>query len=117
MSVGGTVIETVTSGDLVWINTKEKPEYRSECAICVENTPEARAVSKGDIVWWQGALAFWTPKDRQGKRVGPVEVKLKRRGFSGVSRPVPKACSHFDASEYENTLCDRCGFLQREHTT
>lgn len=90
MSVGGTVIETVISGDCVWINTKEKPEYRSECAIYVDNTPEARAVSEGDTVWWQGGFAFWTPKNKHGKRVGPVEVKLKRRGASGISRPYTK---------------------------
>jgi hypothetical protein len=87
MSVGGTVIETIVTGDLVWINTKEKPEYRSECAIYVENTPEARSVSEGDIVWWQGQWAMWTPKDSTGRTIGPVEVKLKRRGFSGVARP------------------------------
>jgi hypothetical protein len=24
-------------------------------------------------------------------------------------------CAHFDASDYENTLCANCGHLQREH--
>ena len=90
MSCGGTVIETIILPDKVWINTKEKPEYRSDCAIYVENTPEARCVSEGDSVWWQGAFAYWTAKNQQGHRVGSVEVKLKRRGFSGVSRPQPQ---------------------------
>ncbi len=91
MSVGGTVVDTVTVGDRVWIDTKEKLTYQSSCAIYVENTPAARAVSAGDIVWWQGSIAYWTPKDRRGKTIGPVEVKLKRRGYSGASRPEPKA--------------------------
>jgi len=71
----------------VWINTKEKPEYHSECAIYVERTPAALAVSEGDIVWWQGAYAMWTPKNQHGKTYTKTDMKLKRIGFSGVSRP------------------------------
>lgn len=87
--VGGTVIETLVVGDRVWIDCKESPKRSTTCAIYVENTAEARSVSEGDIIWWQGGVAYWTAKDRHGKTVGKVEVKLKRRGFSGVKRPKP----------------------------
>jgi hypothetical protein len=99
MSVGGTVIETIITGDLVWINTKESPKYRSECAIYVENTPEARSVSEGDIIWWQGNIAYWTAKDRHGRTVGRKEVELKRRGFSGVARPQPIVLTTHETQE------------------
>lgn len=93
MSCGGIVIETIAVKNRIWINTKEKEYYRTECAIYVEDTPEARCVSKGDTVWWQGDKAYWTPKDKNGN---PIERKdgkyvanvvLKRIGFSGVKRP------------------------------
>lgn len=94
MSCGGIVTETIILKDKVWINTKEKEYHHTECAIYVEDSPEARCVSKGDTVWWQSDKAYWTPKDSNGK---PIERKdgkcnvanivLKRRGFSGVKRP------------------------------
>lgn len=97
MSVGGTVIETIILPDKVWIDTKEKPHYNSTCAIYVENTPEARCVAVGDTVWWQGNQAFWTPKangnpiERKDGKCNVANVVLKRRGFSGVSRPKPQS--------------------------
>ncbi len=84
MSVGGKVIETIDIGNRVWINTQENPS--ESCAIFVERTSQSLCISEGDSVWWQGSYAYWTPKNRQGKRVGSVEVRLKRIGFSGVSR-------------------------------
>lgn len=87
MSVGGKVTEVIDAGDRVWVNTVESDHHHTACAIYVERTPEALAVSQGDIVWWQGGRAFWTAKDRNGKTVGKPEVVLKRIGYSGVSRP------------------------------
>lgn len=87
--VGGTVIETMVVGDRVWIDCKEHPRRSTTCAIYVDNTAEARSVSEGDMIWWQGGYAYWTAKNRNGKTVGKVEVKLKRRGYSGVNRPEP----------------------------
>lgn len=116
MSCGGTVIETIIIGERVWINTREKPTYRDTTAIYVENTREARAVMIGDLLWWQGGVAYWTPKDGE-RHVGPIEVKLKRRGCSGVSRPtaIYVPCQHFEASDYENTMCERCHCLEKDH--
>lgn len=81
MSVGGKVIETIVLDDRVWVNTRE-PQSGDECAIYVERTPAARAVSDGDSVWWQGAWAFWTPQNRAFE-----DRRLKRIGYSGVARP------------------------------
>jgi hypothetical protein len=81
--VGGKVIETIDTGDKVWINCRGTGcEKNNECAIYVERTPEARSVSLGDSIWWQGRHAFWTPKGRHFE-----DRKLIRWGFSGVSRP------------------------------
>ncbi len=101
MSVGGTVVETIVvtahgkKPTTVWIDTREKPHYLSTTAIYVEDSPEARCVDVGDTVWWQGNVAYWTPKDKRGepieradKKLNVANVPLKRRGFSGVSRPV-----------------------------
>lgn len=94
MSIGGTVTETIILPDKIWINTKEKEHYRSECAIYVEDSPAARCVSKGDTVWWQGNTAYWTPKNKNGQPIerkdgkcSVSDIKLKRQGFSGVKRP------------------------------
>ena len=86
--VGGRVVETIILDDKVWINTTDG---RDECAIYVEKTPEARTASRGDKLWWQGGVAFWTPTDSDDLKgediTGPVEVELKRIGYSGVPRP------------------------------
>jgi hypothetical protein len=47
--VGGEVVETIVLDDKVWINCID--DSNSTCAIYVENTAKARAVSIGDKVW------------------------------------------------------------------
>ena len=71
---GNEVLETIDCGDKIWINTQEKLQ---STAIYVERTPESRSVSPGDLVWWLGVKAFWTPRvesfrDRPMNRVGVV---------------------------------------------
>lgn len=85
--VGGKVIETIDTGDRVWINCRGTgSERRNECAIYVERTAASRAVSVGDSIWWQSSWAFWTPKGH------PFEDrKLIRIGCSGVARPTATA--------------------------
>lgn len=95
--VGGTVIETIVLPEKVWVNCDEARSYEAEggwvtipsreCAIYVERTPESRSISEGDSLWWQGGWAMWTPRNRAFE-----DRKLKRIGYSGVSRPggVPK---------------------------
>lgn len=82
MSVGGNVIETIPVGDRVWINTRER-QSGHECAIFVEATNESRSVSPGDMLWWQGSVAYWTPANKAF-----IERRLQRIGYSGVKRPL-----------------------------
>lgn len=88
MSVGGTVLETIVLEDRVWIDTNDRPPGRkpNRCAIYVEKTPAARAITPGDTVWWQGRWAFWTPRSL-GDPPPFIERKLARIGASGVERP------------------------------
>lgn len=81
MSVGGKVVEIIVCPDRVWVNTRERPEHRSTCAVYVERTPEALSISEGDTLWWQGRHAMWTPKSGAFH-----DRKLNRIGFSGISR-------------------------------
>jgi uncharacterized protein YraI len=87
MSVGGKVCEVIDTGKRIWVNTREWEGSSQSCAIYVERTAEARTISVGDTVWWQGEYARWTPKNRSGNSIGPSDIKIPRIGFSGVSRP------------------------------
>lgn len=96
--IGGTVIETIVLPEKVWINTKEDTST-STCAIYVENSAKSRSVSEGDSVWWQSDTAYWTPACMRTKQCDhdhhvsckkagvDYDIKLRRIGFSGVSRP------------------------------
>ncbi len=37
------------------------------------------------------------------------------KAIADGKRGIP--CDGFEASDYENTMCDRCGLLQRDHKT
>jgi CxxC motif-containing protein (DUF1111 family) len=54
MSIGGKVIETIDTGDKVWVNTNDK---HSECAVYVERNAKSRSISEGDMLWWQAGCA------------------------------------------------------------
>lgn len=85
--IGGNVIETIVLPDKVWVNCRER-NSTTECAIYVERTDRARAISDGDIVWWQAGNAYWTPQPQIGKRQGKdFDIVLRRIGSSGVQRP------------------------------
>ena len=78
--IGGTVIETIVYDGLVWINVKDDNDW---CAINVEACDKARCVSEGDIVWWQGGFAYWSPRCVDGTGTHT----LKKVGNSGAPRP------------------------------
>lgn len=80
MSVGGKVIDIVRDTETVWINTDDGYE---KCAIYVNRDSNSERVTIGDIVWWQGRIAYWTTADR----ISEVETELTRHGYSGVKRP------------------------------
>ena len=81
--VGGTVIETLITPDMVWINTKNKFDT---LAIFVKKTALSCSVSEGDDIWRQGRHAMWTPNDKNGRQIDSklVDVKLERIGYSGA---------------------------------
>lgn len=90
--VGGTVVEAipceVDGQSRVWINVRDPREH--ECAIYVKGTPQARSVSPGDLIWWQGPWAMWTPRTSSG--TSPFsDHRLSRIGCSGVGRPERRA--------------------------
>jgi hypothetical protein len=66
VSVGGRVAYTKDLGPCIEIVTWEIDSPRGEfTAIQVEkNILIKRYMQPGDIVWWQGRKAYWTPKDR-----------------------------------------------------
>jgi hypothetical protein len=84
----GIVVETIDTGKMVWINTREKPQFGEYCAIYVERTAQSRCVSEGDTIEWKdGEYAAWTPRDRFGRIYSETEVKLKITGFAVAERP------------------------------
>jgi len=80
MSVGGKVTEVIVLDDVVYIDTID---HKEECAIYVKRNQDSEAIMPGDVVWWQGRIAYWTTADR----TSVVEKPLTRHGFSGVTRP------------------------------
>lgn len=83
--IGGIVIETILTDPLMWISCKDK-DTGDEAAIFVEATAEARCVSEGDSIWWEGGFCYWTPRMRTLR--GPRDVKLVKVGSSGkLTRP------------------------------
>jgi hypothetical protein len=102
--VGGTVIEVVDLATKVYVNCADKPRGRKnadECAIYVDRTPEAEKIEIGDAVWWQSKFAYWTPcrnivssderTRRRFKSGVDYDIKIPRRGYSGVSHPSRKS--------------------------
>jgi hypothetical protein len=91
--IGGKVVETIVDGDRVWINCQEfrgGETYNTFCAIYVKSTAQARSVSEGDIIWWQGDRAMWTAKNSYGKTIGKPDTILKRIGYSGAKKPTKR---------------------------
>lgn len=89
--VGGIVIEVVDSTDgRVYVRCRDT-RYSDECAIYVQDGPEAQAIELGDSLWWQCGIAYWTPKGDRGIFTGMQDVKLKKVGYSGSTfRPEPR---------------------------
>lgn len=90
--IGGNVIEIIDlpEKDKIWINCKEIP-YNGECAIYLKRNETSLKISNGDMIWWQGNFAYWTPKSYTKKETSKCsidyEIKIERIGCSGVSRP------------------------------
>lgn len=77
---GGTVIETNGDYDHIEIVVEDDGE---KLAIKVEVSEEARSISEGDSVWWQGRKAYWSPKSRKREYFDKVQdIALRRIGYS-----------------------------------
>ena len=96
--VGGTVIEVVDLATKVYLNCADRPYSKiEECAIYVEKNAQSEQIEIGDAVWWQGGYAMWTPKgnrvsgevaEKRGLKCGKdYDIKIPRRGYSGVNHP------------------------------
>ena len=94
---GGTVIETNGDYDHIEIIVRGTGcEESDTLAIKVEVTTEARCISEGDTVWWQGRIAYWTACNRDGKyNKGTKDVEISRIGYSYT----PKVHSQNDQGE------------------
>jgi hypothetical protein len=82
--VGGIVIETLDTGDRLWINVRVSGPGYAECAIYVERTDASRSVSVGDRVRWEAGRAYWTPKGAPFR-----DWTFVRVGPAGADRPAP----------------------------
>ena len=97
--VGGTVEEVIPCAEgTIWVGcveTRPNPPARrpDRCAIYVEATDTAMRIAPGDIVWWQGQDAMWTPAKNRKRpeaelRCGKdFDIRIPRSGYSGVPRP------------------------------
>lgn len=80
MSVGGTIVDLVpVAPDKVWVNTYDG---KALCAVYVN--PLTEQLEVGDGLWWHGGFALWTPRIKPD---GRHDVRLPRRGYSGVTHP------------------------------
>lgn len=99
--VGGVVKEVLCKGDRVWVNCQEtQGRCRTECAIYVERNETSERIRPGDMLWWQGRDAMWTPQENLAEECGHREhvtcwarcgadydIRIPRIGYSGVSHP------------------------------
>jgi len=94
MMIGGTVKETITLDDKVWVNVVDGSE---ECAVYLEKNINSINIGAGDALWWQGVNSFWTPKRsfmsciellKRGYEKGAYsDITIPRIGYSGADRP------------------------------
>ena len=81
MSVGGIVVNVINCNDRLWINTRERNYPNDEgTAIYVKKPNAEKMPMVGDMVWWQGNKAFWTPRGATENK--DIEIELERSGYS-----------------------------------
>jgi hypothetical protein len=82
MSVGGTVINVYDEESRRRITVRDEPPYSDVTSIYVRLTKDV--IKPGDIVWWQGEWALWTPKTGEFE-----DRKIQRIGYSFCAEVVP----------------------------
>ena len=78
--VGGRVIEVVWEQDRIFVDTRDA-HNRDTCAIWVERNSTSEKIDLGDLVWWHGRVAMWTPLGGSPKG---KDIKIPKLGASGV---------------------------------
>lgn len=83
MSVGGRVAYTKDLGYMIEIATWEQDSPHGDfVAIRVEKNLIVKQIQPGDVVWWQGRKAYWTPQTRtaevNGEWVQAEDVEMSK---------------------------------------
>lgn len=78
--VGGRVIEVVWQCDRIFVDTHDM-HNRNTRAIWVERNANSEHIDLGDLLWWRGDTALWTPSGGSAKG---KEIEIPKLGPSGV---------------------------------
>ena len=93
--VGGDVKEVLRLRGRIWVNAEER-DTGTECAIYVERNRTSEQIKPGDVIWWQGRQAMWTPKKNRDRPVDQLrqgwhfDIVILRIGYSGVAHPAKR---------------------------
>jgi len=90
--IGGIVIGIKTLADRVLVNCVDENESRNDkCSIYVERNEQSARIKPGDLIWWQGGFAMWTPYEKKGKAGNKegvdCDVRIPKIGFSFSVKP------------------------------
>lgn len=77
--VGGKVINIVKTEHNTWIQCLDAT-YNDVCAIRVKDAKEMKV---GDLLWWHGRWAYWTPNPKAESE----DIPLERVGYSHSKIP------------------------------
>jgi hypothetical protein len=82
--IGGMVVETCDTEDgLVYVEAVCQL-HGDHGAILLRPTREAKLIDLGDLIWWQGRKAFWTPQTCDG--AGDIEIPRACLGGAELKR-------------------------------
>lgn len=91
---GGIVIEVCkhpTDRHILYVNCIDAMFNRqAESAIYIENNANSDNIQIGDLMWWQGNYAYWTPQANRCKREGKgvqYDIEIPQIGSGGVAHP------------------------------
>lgn len=87
--VGGLIeqIEEVEDGEFFVMCRGTGGERNNTCGVRVKPASVRHLMKPGDLFWWQGRRAFWTPAPERGLSPAFVDVPLERTGYSTDKLP------------------------------
>ena len=80
--IGGIITELVRLPGILWVKCIDTTYKSDSCGLYLKPITGTELIEKGDMLWWQGREAYWTPKDRSR-----IDVIIPRIGYSGRSKP------------------------------